>query len=490
MPTPGSTKVFVSSVYREPAVAGSEKHLRIRRIIRDLAVDVGVDAWIAEYSAVGLEKEHWTRIVDTCIEHLLDSNVFIAVLYSRAGGAVELDHEFGFSTASVFEIELFYASLRFKPAYFFVVRGYEPEPELDNLIKLLQLKETAGNWFVGSEDEVVAQIKELFGQINRASLPNWILPNFCDWISPSKSFSQVEKEIRSEKLSLVGRFTPRDVADYSPARIAHLLKLAESEASRTGRFSRLWMALRELSKRRPEADAESAQRWLQLAQALPSTAAWLGLHGPLNVGVSAAYQTQNELRRVGALKDNAFPYGAFASESYSMGLNHREPAWQRFRFRVAERLATRHAELNPDHPSGALAIRGSARLRLARLGRPWLVWSALADFRRSYKLRVRRGANNSVLGEALVNWGLAEFAVSRILRYKRSGALDRVRDGVSHLESDVSAARAGFVVSAKRKFADALTEAGQLDEARQQAAEATAVAKQFGLISQLNRISR
>jgi hypothetical protein len=486
MPEPILPKVFISSVYRERAIPGAEKHLAIRSRIREMAGNAGIDAWIAEYSAPGLQHEHWTAIVDKCIDNLISSQVLVVLLYTRAGGAIELESEFGFASASVFEIELFYASLHLKPAFFFVVRGYEPEPELESLIRLLRMHDAASAWFVGTESDIESRIGELFAALAAGTAVGAPPPNFCDLSSDYTSSRQVEREIISETFSLVDRFAPKDSTNYSRARIAHLLEEARKAMTRTGQFSRLWMALRELCKRGIE--ESGADQWLEFSQLMPSAAAWLGLHGPMNVGVMAAYHTQNDLRRRGVLTNDVFPYGGFASESYSVGINHARPGWKRVRFKAAERLATRHAALHPRDPSGALAIRGSARLRLAQLGAPWLVWSALSDFREACAIKERLGASESAIGEAVFNRGMAEFAVSRMLRWKRRDALKQMRDGVKALESDARPAQAGFTVSAKRKFADALTASGMLDEAAQQRDQATALARKHGIISQLGRL--
>jgi hypothetical protein len=482
-------QVFVSSVYREPSVPGSEKHLAIRRMIRDLAADLDIDAWIAEYK--GLTGGHWTEIVDACIDNLLASQVFIAILYRRGGNPMPLDPGYGFGTTSFFEIELFYASLRLIPAYFFVVRDYEPEPELENLIRILRLNESGNNWFVGTEADVENRIRELLAAIaGNRPLPA-TLPNFCDLTSAYKSFRPIEQEIHSERLSLIDRFAPVDAGDYALDRIDYLLSESEQAPSRSAQFSRLWIALRELSKRRFDSlDSSSAAQWLRVARRLPSIGSWLGLNGPLNVGVLAAYHTQNELRRRGALDGELFPYGAFASESYSVGNNHAQPGWKRRRFRAAERLASRHAQLHAHDPSGALAIRGNARLQLARLGRPWLVWSALNDFKRACLIRERRGATPSQMGEALFDRAIAEFAVSNVLRFRRTSVLAMMREAVGYMEADRSPGRVGFLVSAKRKFADALEKAGETGEAEAQRESALALARQFGIISQLSRLQK
>jgi hypothetical protein len=457
-------------------------------MIRDVAEGLGIDAWIAEYR--GLTGGLWTEIVDACIENLLESQTLIVVLYRRGGNPMPLGDEFGFGTASFFEIELFFASLRIIPTYFFIVQGYAPELELESLVRLLKLEEQ-GNWFVGTENEVEAGIRELLAAIAMGTPLRATLPNLCDLTSAYKSFTHVERELHSEKLSLIDRFAPVGSTDYALNRIDHLLSEAEGAATRSAQLSRFWIALRELSKRPfDSADAEGQAQWLRISRRLPSIAAWLGLHGPLNVGVLAAYHTQNELRRRGTLTNELFPYGAFASESYSIGNNHVDPAWKRVRFRTAERLASRHAKLHSDDPSGALAIRGSARMQLARLGRPWLVWSGLADFRLACRIQEQRGATAAQMGEALFNRSLAEFAVSRALRFRRRSALDMMREAVGYLESDVSAGRAGFIVSAKRKYADALEEVRQVDAARVQREDAIVLAKKFGIIGQLARLQK
>jgi hypothetical protein len=127
-------------------------------------------------------------------------------------------------------------------------------------------------------------------------------------------------------------------------------------------------------------------------------------------------------------------------------------------------------------------------MQLARLGRPWLVWSALADFRRACKIKERKDTKLSDMGEALLNRGLTEFAIANALHFRRRNALGIMREAVGYLESDMSPGRAGFAVSAKRKFADALQLAGRIDEAKMQREEAIALARRFGIISQLARL--
>ncbi len=117
-----------------------------------------------------------------------------------------------------------------------------------------------------------------------------------------------------------------------------------------------------------------------------------------------------------------------------------------------------------------------------------MAWGALSDFRRACVIRGRLGADAAGMGGALLNRGLAEYAVSGLLRYRRRSALDMMREGVRYMEADRNSARAGLIVSAKRKLADALKDSGLIDEARKHRDEATTLAEEFGIIGQLGRL--
>jgi hypothetical protein len=481
-------KVFVSSVYSEPAIPGSGKHFHIRRRIQEIAREEGIDAWLAEYKGHNDPSLPWTQIIDRCVNALIDSELFLSVLCERSGSRLALDSRHGSAVSSVFEIELFYASLRLKPSFFFIVRGYEPEPELRSLIQLLRLDD-GGHWFVGSENDIDNEIRALFRAIVAGRNLPGLLPNFCDLIAPSRSFREIEKETHSEQLSLIGRFPPTDRSGYSPQRVGYLLDEAEKAESRTDQLSRLWMALRDLSRPDFESgDRQMTALWARLARQLPTVSAWLGLHGPLNLGVVAAYQTQNALRRLGSLSAAEFPFGPFASEFYSIGLNHAHYFWKRRRFAAAERLATHHAELHPDDPSGALSIRGHARLRLAALGEAWKAWSGLNDFREVCSLREKQGADKGSMGEALFNLGLAEYQLSRLTWRKQKPAIARMREGIANMETCLSPNTAGHLVSSQRKLADVLARLCYIDDSAEVRARATKLARQYGLLDQLRRL--
>ncbi len=159
--------------------------------------------------------------------------------------------------------------------------------------------------------------------------------------------------------------------------------------------------------------------------------------------------------------------------------------WKARRFHAAVELATRHAAQTAD-PSGAIAIRASAKLRLAQLGRPWLIPDALGDYRTVWRAREKHGATASAVGEALVEYGFAQFQVRSRIHIGEGAALRRMREGVRLLESDASPERIGFLVRGKRKFAHALAQAGRHDEAASEQRAADELGRLHGILGQLN----
>jgi len=489
--TPPQRRVFLSSVFQEISPdGGTQGYFGLRRTIYDIGEQEGVPVWVAEVDREDLGRDTpWTKNLTACIEVLIDSPLLIVILSHRAGRPVDLG-ELGSAASSIFEVELFHASQWKVPTVFYVVRGYEPAPELTNLISILRLQENK-NWFVLDENEIERHVRSLLRHFKTGTLAeDWALRAIPDRLSDGKSFAAVEQEIQSDTLSFIGRFGPRDRSDFNMRRVDRFLGLARKEAeggNNVDRLSYLWMAMRDLSI--GEAwELARAEKWVELCEQWPSVAAWLGLHGPLNTGVSAAFHTQNDLRSRGFFRDREFPYGPYASEFYSMGLACETPRWQRRRFAAAVQLASRHTALHAHDPSGALAIRASANLRLAWLGRPWLVWSALSDYRRVCRIREKIGADNSVVGEALVESAFAEFQVARFVPWKRTSALARMREGVALLESKITPPRAGFAVRAKRKFALALEQAGFRDEAEAQKKGAAELATRYGMLGQLRQM--
>ena len=82
-------RAFLSSTYRDPAVPASERHLSIWRRHHEFALDRrDLSLWIAEYSDPALADRSWFEILDACVRELRAADVFVAVLFKRAGKAI------------------------------------------------------------------------------------------------------------------------------------------------------------------------------------------------------------------------------------------------------------------------------------------------------------------------------------------------------------------------------------------------------------------
>jgi hypothetical protein len=479
-------KVFISSTYQDSQVPGAERHLAIRRALWEKGRARGHTMWVAEYSNRELTSQTpWREIVDTCVAGVVDCDLLIALLFRRWGAAIPVD-DAGPSATSFLEIELFHAAPRRVPVVFLEVEDFQPDPELARLIEVLKSVTRGEQWLRVPERELEAKALAVIDAVAAKDLAPPSLVALPDALSDERSFRRLPDELRSTRLSLLGRFGPStEAASYSGDRAGALL----ADARRLGsdgplnyadRLSRLWMALRELSKLPAEAlDPRALAAWTEVADLWASPAAWLQLHGPLRLGVLAALQTKGDLN--GRYRPNVEPpYGAFASEAYSIGKVSHTSGWRSRRFRAAQVLATRQAERLAD-PSGAWLIRGSATLQLARLGRPWLVPAGRADYVRAVKFRERAGASASALGEAMVELAFADYALGRAIFWLRADALARMREGVRLLEEDHPERRPGFVKRAKEKLAVALEQQGLHDEAAVQRAQLAAFNPAHGL---------
>jgi hypothetical protein len=481
-------KIFLSSVYMDSPEQGDEHHLTIRRRLWEYGqTHHSLTVWVAEYAAKGLDSASWFEIADTCIDNLRDSDVFIALLYRRGGNPIWLNEASGTTTASYFELELLHASLLGKPAFFFTIDGYEPEPALAQVIDLVRLSTTPSQWSHGTESEIESLIEDIAAHMAAVRAAGLTVNRFTDAVSDLRSFTDVETEIASTRISFLHGLEPVDRSSFSLSRVDVLLAaLSDDNLGRAknmaARLSRAWMAMRELAKvDMRDIDATIAQRWQAASAAWPSPASWLKMHGPLRAGVLAGLQSQQELRQRGYLADQAFPFGAYASEAYSIAKVSQTRRWQVRRLKAAVVLARRHAEAHSANPSGALAIKASATLQLARLGRPWLAFDALADYRAALSIRERLGASNFAIGEAMTEWAFAEYQVGRVLFWKRKQALARLAEGVGLLDSDDPLGHAGFVIRAKDKFAEALRAEGQDAAAEAQIRQADELARKAGI---------
>jgi len=465
-------KVFISSVYLDSQHPGAERHLAVRRSLYERGSRLGIDMWVAEYRHPELTSQTpWRKIVDTCVRGLEGCDLFVAILLRRWGSAVEIDN-LGPAAVSFLEIELFHASLQRIPAVFLEAEDFQPDTELASLIHSLKRVTSPAQWIKQPEAQLERTALDLIEAVRANKGPGAKLSGFGDARSDDVSFARVNREITSTRMSFLEGFSPpAPNGSFSAIRVLSLLEEVEgangdeSEIVYADRLSRLWIALRELAKL-PVGDIDpgTASLWLRLAGSWTSPAAWLRLHGPLRLGVLAALHTRMDLTRRQKITA-PLPYGAFASEAYSIGKASDTWRWKVRRFEAARRLATKQAAAGGRDPSGAWLIRASAGMHLAALGQPWLAIAALNDYGAALTHREKIGASDSAIGEAMSELGYAGFVVGRALFWRRHNALGLMRDGVRLLENDNPGRRPGFVKRAKEKFIDALEREGRLAEA-------------------------
>ena len=196
-----------------------------------------------------------------------------------------------------------------------------------------------------------------------------------------------------------------------------------------------------------------------------SHSSWFGLHGHLWMGPLASVQSQTELRQKFASasafverSDVRLPIGARASAIYSIA--HRMGTWERkYRhYKLAATLASRVVGEDGNGAHGALLIRGHSYIRMAMLGRPWLLWSAKADFSNAVQLREAAGATDANVGEAKVALGL-----SLILTGRRSSGVEMLQNGVSLMRGNTTPSGLSFLANGLRKLEQGARFAGRRD---------------------------
>lgn len=242
-------RVFLSSAYRE--ISPDETGLRyfgIRQRLHALGDELEIPVWVHECvrqnepdRALDRDrKPDWIVAVEECLEELSRSDLVIVVLGHRAGTRVVMG-EAGETAASVLEAELFYANLKRIPVVFFALRGYEPDPELSNLIEILELRRNK-NWIEIDENDIYTEVKALLTNFHSVGTEAWRLRFFHDRLARNRSFSNVRREIYSHELSFIGRFASHGKIRYNPERFKRLLGLSDVVTHKASQLGFLWMA--------------------------------------------------------------------------------------------------------------------------------------------------------------------------------------------------------------------------------------------------------
>jgi tetratricopeptide (TPR) repeat protein len=245
------------------------------------------------------------------------------------------------------------------------------------------------------------------------------------------------------------------------------------------KLSRMWLAARELmaASYLPK-DVQADNRltdflplWERVLGFWTSAAAWNGWHGHIYAGTVAPLHSQTIIRA--QMNSSSPPYGPLASAYYSIA-NLMPVGFRRLGcMKRAGKYVQDAIRLSGGQNAGELAIRGSIRLRC---GNPW---GAVSDFKTMLRLRERAGADEELLGDAMVHLGYGYLFCGHWL--KGRNYLERGVRAVSTNANHPSIARA------KRKLALAYKLTGRFADSKSVYEDAQKDAIRLGALDQANR---
>ncbi|UYN97538.1 MAG: hypothetical protein KIT25_11615 [Enhydrobacter sp.] len=414
---------------------------------------------------------------ELCLEGVRTADCLVVVLTKRHGTPIKLSDRDAVPS-SFFELELFEAALLRKPTFIFLQQGFDPEPRLAQLLRLLEPCFPGFSLDPVSEDHILKRVDRLLQVYDR---PKWLrrlpLPRLSTLVDTLHRIRHRDYRVKDEPppLQFLEGVGDPDLAPPRPKTIQLVLERATAATQHHRRLTFLWLAIRALMGA-PFGKAEFRSYvpfWDRALGAWSSSGAWYGLHSHAVLGCLAALGSQARARSVSVASTDlpkVIPHGALASAYYSIAKlsTHRRDLFE---------LAFQHVEaslaLGGDVTSG-LGVRGSIHLRLHRTE------AAIADYRRVAELRSEMGGASygdalSELGHALVmagNW----------------------RDGISTMEQGRELLRleppSGFAVRATRKLAAGYARTLRLGRALELAAEAHDMASTIGALDQIHGAER
>lgn len=475
----GMKPLFLSSCFQDPL---GEK-LRIRERVRDMTggdrenVGRSRPIWMAEdfpdldpaSPLPGIEK------AQLCLDGVRGAECFVAVLSHRHGWPVTIDGA-GTVPSSFFEAELFEAALLQKPAFVFLLEGFEPDDRLTNLLKLLGPFFPDMDLMPVSEDKILRRIARLLARYQR---PKWTRPDFARprvgaMASTLLRLRHRPYDVRKglPPLRFVGRGGDDSLPVPDPAVVAAVIERARAAPKNQTRLMLLWFAVRALM-RTPYADPAFASLlplWSDAFGAWASAGAWYGMHAHIGLGCIAALGSASEVRLLqggGPEPWRNLPHGPLASEYYSLARLAGKPPG------ILD-LALEHIEAaiaaSAGVPSHAMAIRASIYREMGNLP------AALEQFKLVCELRRDEGAG---FGEAQNEYGFALWQSGR-----RSEGLTLMEEGLS-MET-----RPEFRIRASKKVALGYARSGHLMKALDLAVAAHDTASEIGAYDQIRPLER
>jgi len=419
---------------------------------------------------------------DELIKRVRESDLFICVLGGRRHGfPIRVDTRQ--SVVSFFEIELFQAALLEKEIYFFVRDDFDPEPKLKNLLQILKF--AFPEWI--SQDrltdaEILDRIKGLIDR-KRAQTLLWPLRVLRAPINRlvQALFSARGRPVPHTPLFfLEGQFESRSkMPDHRI--LAALYGQITSSNNVEKRLSMLWIGLRELMAT-PYAkvrDKKLLEYWNKLLGQWASAGAWYGLHGDTPLGCLAALNSMAEVRSYlenqfgGQLpaESTTYPGGALASAKYSIAKRLYVKSDRELRFNEALNDIERTLQFPASDEGGLRAIRGSIFRELGR------ITEAIDDYEAVFRMRERKKAPESAVGEALSELGYGCLRQGHFLK-----GLRYCEEGVRLLRRG---ATAGFLARGLKKLSVAYFMNGKIIKAYETRREGRQVVSDHGVYDQL-----
>ncbi len=339
--------------------------------------------------------------------------------------------------------------------------GRDLDGPLTDVLRLLRPTLGSERYLIDSAPGLVAAFQRACRDL-AAHRPRRRRPRLPDGLSIMRTNGTALVDLEDPRLFFMnGTFGParrRPDPDRAAKLIAQVRKgVVEQGAgivpmSHGAALFRLWAAMRDLMDETttPWRASEFAPLWDEALGFWAAKASWFGLHGHVWMGPLAAVNLQLNTRKDGSLEGSVpvrEPHGARASALYSIaGIVH-SPARQLLHYRQALYAAETSLDRDPAARQGTLAIKGNALMRLAMLGRPLEIFAACAALRESLDIRIRNGAPDASVGEAMADLGFCLVLSMRPLE-----GLPLLRQGVSHLRQDSSPDGLSFLSRGLRKL--------------------------------------
>jgi hypothetical protein len=379
------------------------------------------------------------EVSDQCLHALAKADVVICVLSGSLGTQIRVrDTLF---RAKHFELELFSALLQHKPILLCALPDFTPDLEAAGFIECF-LEGNTDYARLSNDRELFDSAVSFCARYGHKRYEQRGATRTRLLIRNLSILRAAFRSIRSHQMLLpfLGRLP---VADGEPNldTAEQALIRARGERNLHLRFSRLWIALRELlpTMPQPSADAHANALWEELLSSWISAGSWYGLHGHLYLGTVAAATGLWHLRAARHNDRNdrrGMPVGSIVSTNYSLIQRIPSAPIQYLAFRSLCRFIDRHMHVSDSGPQ-ILLIRGSINLRI------WNPLGAASDFREALRVLEAKSAPPHEIADAKTH-----LALPLAFLGQRRQARKLIDEGLAEMRHT---SEPGFMLRALRK---------------------------------------